>query len=152
MTSQSVQVSLQDTWYSSRNPTRRWLHCARRDFIIGQIRRWARASSGAALDVGCGSGVYLPTLSKLYAEVVALDANESLVRNAVPLAQKYPNVRLVAADISRSGFADGAFDLIVCSEVVEHIADPAKVISELHRLLKPNGILILSTPQSWSSL
>jgi SAM-dependent methyltransferase len=69
-----------------------------------------------------------------------------------PLTQQYPNLRIVSGDIANCGLPAEYFDLVICSEVVEHIADSQKAISELYSLLKRGGVLILTTPQRWSLL
>ena len=63
---------------------------------------------------------------------------------------EYTNVRLVHDDILHSSFPDGYFDLILCSEVLEHIVDSRRALTEMHRLLAPSGVLIVSTPQRYS--
>ena len=143
---------LQRTLYTSKNPTRRSLHCARRDVVISAIEKWAPATHGPALEVGPGSGVYLPTLAKISTCVVASDIEDAYLRELVPLVRSYPQIRLARDDITESSFESAFFDLILCSEVIEHIADSRAALREMHRLLRPGGILILSTPQRYSPL
>jgi|SRR3990167_3567400 len=47
---------------------------------------------------------------------------------------------------NRKLIADGSFDLVVCTEVLEHVTQPFKAVAELHRLLKPQGLVFVSTP------
>jgi SAM-dependent methyltransferase len=143
-------VALQDTLYKSRNPTRRWLHLSRREYIMDAVRRYTPKDGGKALEVGPGSGVYLPVLSGLFKEVVAVDIEVAYLKYLQRLVLSLHNVRLVMDDIRNSGLINSSFDLILCSEVVEHIRESTLAIHEMYRLLKPNGILILSTPQRWS--
>ncbi len=139
--------------YAYKNPTREWLHGSRRDWIISKVRQYAPPTrSGKALDVGFGAGVYLPVLAELFDEVVGIDTQEMMLDYVRPLTAKYSNLRVVAGDIANCGLPPASFDLIICSEVVEHIVDSQKAISQLHDLLKPSGILVLSTPQRWSLL
>jgi SAM-dependent methyltransferase len=152
MIAESALLELQRTLYSSRNPTRRWLHCTRRDWIIDQLRRHAGNGRRDAVEVGFGSGVYLPLLAELYGEVVAVDQEKVFIEHAQVLAQKYPNLRVLDDDITRSKLPDIAFDLVLFSEVIEHIADSEKALAEIYRILRPRGILIMSTPQPLSPL
>jgi SAM-dependent methyltransferase len=145
-----AQLELLETLYNSRNPTRRWLHCARRDWIIAKLRECARARPGRAIEVGFGTGVYLPALAESYREVVATDLDEAHLAHAQPIATRYPNLQVVTDDITASRLPAGGFDLVLCSEVIEHIADTRRVIAGLRRLLAPQGMLILSTPQRYS--
>ncbi len=56
METKSELLPLLDTLYESSNPTRKWLHCSRRDWIIGKIREAAHERPGRALEVGFGAG------------------------------------------------------------------------------------------------
>jgi ubiquinone/menaquinone biosynthesis C-methylase UbiE len=142
---------LQQTLYTSRNPTRRNLHCTRRDWIIDAI---GRHGSGVkhALEVGPGSGVYFPALASAARHVVASDIEAAYLDRLVDMRSTYDNLQLVRDDITRSSFADGSFELILCSEVVEHIEDSTAALREMRRILADDGTLILSTPQRYSTL
>lgn len=140
-------VALQETLYTSRNPTRRWLHLTRKSWIDAAV-----ASMGpgqAALEVGPGSGVYLTTLSTHFDTVTASDIEEAHLEH---LAPRFANVTITRDDITASGLRPRSFDLILCSEVVEHIPDSAAAIRGMFTLLRPGGTLILSTPQRFSPL
>lgn len=143
-------VELQQTLYTSKNPTRRWLHCTRHDWIVDALRSGGRR--GRALEVGPGSGIYLKALAELCGEVMATDIEDAYLKHLRPLASQYGNVSLLVDDITHSALPSGSFDLILCSEVVEHIADSKAAIGEMRRLLKPGGTLVLSTPQRFSTL
>src|SRR5665213_733767 len=79
---------LQETLYESSNPTRRWLHCSRRDWVIAAINRWG-VGVGRALEVGPGSGVYLPTLAAAATEVVAIDIEDAYLDRLRQLEREY---------------------------------------------------------------
>lgn len=145
-------VALQETLYTSSNATRRWLHCTRRDWIFESLRRCALPTYTRALEVGPGSGVYLPVLAKLFAEVFATDIEAAFLKHSMPLLESHPNIHLVADDITASILPPQSFDLILCTEVVEHIENSFEAIVGMKRLLKPGGVLVLSTPQRYSPL
>ena len=149
--SSDALFELQRTLYKSKNPTRRWLHCSRRDWIVAALNRWG-AARGRALEVGPGSGVYLATLAQLAPEAIGVDIEDAYLRQLRPLELAHSNLRLVHDDILQSSFSDAYFDLILCSEVIEHIRDARQALVEMRRLLSPNGVLILSTPQKFSPL
>jgi SAM-dependent methyltransferase len=139
-------LALQDTLYASRNPTRRWLHAERRAWIEAALRRCAPARR--ALEVGPGSGVYLPLMLSLFEEVTATDVEEAfLVR-----AREVEGVRVVRDDVTGSSLPAASFDVVLCSEVIEHLRDPRPALRGLRRLLAPGGRLVLSTPLRWSPL
>jgi SAM-dependent methyltransferase len=151
MASASELVALQETLYRSGNPTRRWLHCIRRDWIFAALRRHARAR-GRALEVGPGCGVYLPVLGGLSGQVVATDVEPAYLQHAALLCQAQPNLELVRDDICASALPARDFDLVLCTEVIEHIPDSLAALRGMRRLLKPGGVLVLSTPQRYSPL
>jgi SAM-dependent methyltransferase len=143
-------VEVQQTIYKSRNPTRRHLHTLRRDRIIEQI-----LNSGSlrerALEVGPGSGVYLPILCDLFKSVTAMDIDPAHISNLQSLTCTHPNLTLLQMDIVNQTLAE-KYDLVLCSEVIEHVGDPMSFISSLSQLTAPGGVLILSTPQPNSML
>ncbi len=140
-------VALQETLYTSRNPTRRWLHVTRREWVEAAI---ADAGAGeAALEVGPGSGVYMPALRAAFTEVAAIDVEPAHLEH---VADRYPDVHTVLGDVTAPPDGLGPFDLILCSEVVEHIPDSAAALRGIASMLSPGGTLILSTPQRYSPL
>jgi SAM-dependent methyltransferase len=143
-------LELLETLYSSRNPTRKWLHCTRRDWITDRIAHYSRERSARALEVGFGAGAYLPALCESYREVVASDLEQAHLDHARAFDTEYPNLHLITDDITNSQLPESSFDLILCSEVIEHIGDTAAALAGVRRLLVPGGILILSTPQRYS--
>jgi 2-polyprenyl-3-methyl-5-hydroxy-6-metoxy-1,4-benzoquinol methylase len=146
-------VDLQETLYTSRNPTRRWLHLTRRARIEKTVRAVAeRGEHARALEVGPGSGIYLSLLAELFDEVVAADVEPAFLTRAAELARAHPNLTAVADDITSSELPPGSFDLVLCSEVIEHVADSPAALAAIHRLLRPGGYLVLSTPQRHSPL
>ena len=95
--------------------------------------------------------MYLPTLAEVAEEVVASDIERAYLDRLTAFTATH-DVRLVFDDITQSEFADGAFDLVLCSEVIEHIRDGSAALREIHRILRPDGVLVLSTPQRFSFL
>ena len=152
MASDAELVELQQTLYTSTNPTRRWLHCTRRDWIADAVHRCTPGVRGQALEVGPGSGVYLPLLSSVFETVYATDIEAAYLKYAAPLVDKLANLKLLVDDIADSKLPPQSFDLILCSEVLEHISDSSAAVAGMRRLLKPGGLLILSTPQRYSPL
>src|ERR1700730_11103050 len=96
------------------------------------------------LDVGCGEGRFAAELARSGARVVGIDVAEEPLRRAREL---YPelDVRLVDA---QGGWklADASFDVVWAGEVIEHVADTAAWLSEVRRVLRSGGRLLLSTP------
>lgn len=93
------------------------------------------------LDIGCGPGGNLLFLDK-YGRVTGLDVSEEALRFAK--AKGYEEV--IQAGAEKVPLPDGAFDLISCLDVLEHIEKDDRVLREIFRLLKPGGILLLTVP------
>ena len=147
-------VELQRALYISKNPTRRWLHCLRRDWVIAELRESANMLDNAmlALEIGPGSGVYLPELCRLFGNVIASDIQTAHLNALEPMSATQHNLQLVMDDISETLLPKEQFDLILCSEVIEHIPTTCGVLAGIFSLLRPGGILIITTPQKYSTL
>lgn len=152
MSTDDELFELQRTLYTSKNPTRRWLHTSRRDWIVAAIRAVSGEGVSRAVEVGPGSGIYLPTLAAVAEDVIALDIENAYLERILPIAEEHPNVRLVRDDITRSKLDTASVDLALCTEVIEHIPRSFEALTEIHRILRPTGVLILSTPQRFSPL
>jgi dolichol-phosphate mannosyltransferase len=100
------------------------------------ITRMARGQ-GRVLDVGCGSSVILQSLN----HAVGLDVQ----RNKLRYMRRY-GVPLVQGSVLALPVRNASFDCVVCSQVIEQVADGAAVFTELTRVLRPGGLLILGTP------
>jgi len=99
------------------------------------------------LDIGCGEGygaAYLANSSPTI-NITALDVREDSIKHA---QNKYPlkNCQYIHYDGHGIPQQDSSFDVVLCFQVIEHIKDDYGFISETHRLLKPNGVLIMTTP------
>jgi 2-polyprenyl-3-methyl-5-hydroxy-6-metoxy-1,4-benzoquinol methylase len=148
---ESELVRLQQTLYTSRNSTRRWLHISRYDWIRSAIERHS-VPDGEALEVGPGSGIYLPLLAARFQTVTALDIEQEYLDSLSIIIDKHANITPHIGDITNSTLNDKVFDLVLCSEVLEHISNASGALQEIARILKPGGVLILSTPQPFCPL
>jgi 2-polyprenyl-6-hydroxyphenyl methylase/3-demethylubiquinone-9 3-methyltransferase len=106
----------------------------------------------SALDVGCGAGLLAEPLTRLGADVTAIDAAPELIA----VAKDHAARQGLAIDYRAAAVEEieGQFDLVTSLEVVEHVADPQAFIEALARRLAPGGLMILSTPNrtEWSKL
>ena len=105
-----------------------------------------------ALDVGCGAGLLAEPLTRMGAQVTAVDAAPELIE----VARDHAAGQGLAIDYRAVGVeaVEGKFDLVTSMEVIEHVADPQAFIDDLAARLAPGGLMILSTPNrtAWSKL
>jgi len=125
--------------------------------ITHLILKFASQNSGQALDVGCGTGRVSFALAKHGYEVLGIDIEERVIRIARSIAvNRNQNVQFENADYCRSELVRPNFyDLIVCSEVLEHVIDYHRLVANMHAALKPGGRIIITVPlypRRWSAI
>ena len=97
------------------------------------------------LDAACGEGYGTAMLARSAASAVGVDLSEEAVKAA---SAKYAanNLSYVVGDVLALPFADASFDCVVSFETIEHVTDPRRFVAEIRRVLKPSGLLVLSSP------
>ena len=131
--------------YAHPNALIKWLFWKRLHAVIDHVQRGAPYRR--ALDFGCGSGVMLPFLSTVCAEVVAADVDLlplKRMQQHVPLAQNVTEWDISGPALA--GAAAASFDLIIALDVLEHVKDLQGTLAQLLRLLEQGGQLIISGP------
>lgn len=98
------------------------------------------------LDVGCGSGIFLPELSKHCRQLFACDFHRNLNKTKRMLRAENLKVELVRTDARVLPFADESMDAIVCMSVLEHLHDLQSPAEEFYRVLKPGGTAVIGVP------
>jgi ubiquinone/menaquinone biosynthesis C-methylase UbiE len=111
----------------------------RREFLLGDIGPGDRA-----LDLGCGAGSFTAVLAEAGATAVGVDIAEAALRRA---RERHPSLDFRLAPIDGPlPLVDNSFHLVWASEVIEHVADTARWLSEVRRVLVPRGRFLLTTP------
>ena len=106
--------------------------------------------SGDVLEVGCGEGRGVGLLMQHARSFTAVDKIEDVIND---LKIKFPTGRFLSMNIPPlRELADNAYDSIVSFQVIEHIQDDVLFLKEIHRVLKPGGIALLTTPNRRMSL
>lgn len=112
------------------------------------IERQAGGLAGRrVLDVGCGGGILGEAMARAGAEVTGID----LAAGAIAAARSHAEAQGVHVDYREQGTEDlaaeqpGAFDVVTCMEMLEHVPDPAAVVAACARLVRPGGTVVLST-------
>lgn len=111
------------------------------EYIISRIKN----NNGAILDVGCGSAWVAAHFLKQNFNVYSLDISFINPKKAL---NKYPSNKHsgITADCYDLPFKNNSFDIIIASEIIEHLLFPDKFAASLFRTLKPGGNLIITTP------
>ena len=113
------------------NPS--WLILRKRRELF---QKWIAALPGSGLrvlDVGGRIQPYRPLLANRVASYIAIDVRATPLVDILSRAEQLP-------------FRDAGFDLVFCTQVLQYVYEPSKVIVEMHRVLKPGGCLFLSVP------
>jgi len=105
-------------------------------------------SAGRALDIGCGPGYFLTAAQNLGFDVHGLDPSDYIVE----MAQKTWGDRIQLGLIESANYQPESFDLVVAFDTFEHIYDPKQFLSAIHNVLKPGGVLAITTPNPASTL
>ena len=111
-----------------------------RSILYRIVLSFSKCVSGRILDFGCGRGPYRSLFGSC--EYLAVD----FPNTGHPEHEKQIDVYW---DGLRLSFADNSFDYVLFTEVIEHLFEPTHVLVELHRVLKPGGKLLLTTPFIW---
>jgi SAM-dependent methyltransferase len=109
--------------------------------------RFARplAEGRCVLDAGCGTGYGTAVLAESARKVLALDVSQE----SVAFARKHYstlNTEFLVADCCRIPLGSQTIDTAVCFEVIEHLAEQETLLEEIRRVLRPDGVLAISTP------
>jgi 2-polyprenyl-6-hydroxyphenyl methylase/3-demethylubiquinone-9 3-methyltransferase len=111
----------------------------------GDARALKPIAGKRALDIGCGAGLASEPLARMGAELTSIDA----AAENIAVASAHAQAMGLTIDYRHCGVEalnEAPYDLIVSLEVIEHVVDPAQFLGHIARLLKPDGLLILSTP------
>ena len=129
----------EDVWSQTPEGLEPYEFERRRDFLLSRV-----APGDRVLDVGCGEGGFCALLAATGARPVGAEvAREPLDR----ARRRHPDLRFeLVAPHGPLPFDDAAFDMVWASEVIEHVADTARWLSELRRVLRGGGRLLVTTP------
>lgn len=97
----------------------------------------------SVLDVGASTGIIDNLLSKKFKRVVGIDIDEK----AIKFAQKNfkrRNLKFELGDAMKLNFTKNSFNIIICTQIYEHVPDPKKLFAEIYRVLKPGGVCYLA--------
>jgi len=107
-------------------------------FVISNVA--AQGNTNLILDAGAGECRFKNKIK--YARYVAVDATYG------DLSWDYSKID-VASSLDCLPFESDSFDIIICTQVLEHVREPQRVLEELFRILKQGGVVLISAPQGW---
>jgi len=107
------------------------------------VRAPGRESS--LLDVGCGAGDFMAAMRGLGWQVTGVETDPRAVERA-----RGRGLDARHTGLEQAGFDDASFDTVTMAHVIEHVHDPARLLAECRRILKPGGTLVILTPNSAS--
>lgn len=129
---------------------RHWWYRGRREIILRLLDRIGFAGFAKTprtiLSVGCGSGEEIRFLGR-FGKVYGIDPGEDAIRfcRAAGIGEQ-----VMQASAAQIPFPDESFDAVFVLDVLEHVRDEARALAQIHRVLKPGGIVVISVPAySW---
>lgn len=114
----------------------------RRHEVVYQRLR-DRCAGRDVLEAGCGEGYGADLIADVAGRVIALDYDEATVAH---VRARYPRVDVRHGNLAALPLADGSVDVVVNFQVIEHLWDQPQFVAECLRVLRPSGLLLMSTP------
>lgn len=118
-------------------------HEAAYEFVLELLTDGPLVGSRVLAEIGSGEGYGAALLAKHTGTVLALDYDESAIGH---LARRYPRLHPLRANLAALPLADGTADVVVSLQVIEHVWNHPQFVAECLRVLRPGGVLVLSTP------
>ena len=112
------------------------------------------SESDRVLDLGCGSGMFLPIVAPMCAEIVGVDISSDMLISCSQCIKKFfiENASLSNASSDHLPFAAETFDVVYIVDVIHHAEDYEQAVKEVYRVLKPGGRLIVFEPNKFNVL
>lgn len=131
--------------FFSNNPGTRYTFTKRLETVFQMI---PQQGVGRVLEIGCGAGLLCLELAQKAEIVCGIDISHFVLDFANHLKDyvQYSNVSFQHGDAKNLAFQNESFDLVICSEVLEHLLDPQQALVEIRRVTKRGGTVILTTP------
>ena len=120
------------------------------------LKKYDLKNDGVLLDVGCGEGRHIFGVMQDYPlmKCIGIDMDHESIKIAEEGYDYFKSISHAGAEFLKGSaynipFPDNFFDLVICSEVLEHLHEYNDAVKEMHRVLKPGGKLYASVPASW---
>jgi ubiquinone/menaquinone biosynthesis C-methylase UbiE len=129
-------------WVTDTKYPEKLFHHMRAEKIASVVNRISRDSNKSVLDVGCGTGLITRRLKS--SQIIALDMNRWALERA--RLHTRGNVHFIPGDAENLPLPSNSFDVVVCTEVLEHLIHPEQALKEIHRVLRPGSYFVGSVP------
>lgn len=128
-----------DAYYTAANLTVPTFIDKRLDEIVATFEPYRK--NNRLLDVGCGAGSFLKAAARQNWEPFGLEVSQTAIEHARSLG-----FEVFHGEIEEANYVDGYFDVVIASELLEHVPDPRALVSSISRILRPGGLFWATTP------
>lgn len=122
-------------------PKQLWWIKTRNDLIEKLLKKYPTKEKLKILDLGCGTGFNFEAIST-FGECYGLDISKSALKQAKKLGYK----QLICGNALNTKLKENSFDVVLCMDIIEHLEEDLKLMKEVKRILKPEGICLFTVP------
>ncbi len=130
-----------DDYYSEANLSVPEFTHRRLDEIVAGFDRYRRTTR--FLEIGFGAGSFLEAAKRAEWEVDGVEVSQSACEHS-----RADGFKVFCGELAEAKYPDGAFDVVVASELMEHVADPVSLLQEVARIVRPGGLFWATTPNA----
>lgn len=109
--------------------------------MVAELQKFKK--TGKLLDIGCGFGLFLKMAKEAGFKVYGVEMEKEAVKTA---QEKFGLKNIYQKNVKEIGFPERYFDVITLFDILEHLENPEVILKELKKLLKPNGVLVIQSP------
>lgn len=128
-----------EAYYTAGNLTLPPFIDRRLDEIVVTLERYRK--NNRVLDVGCGGGSFLEALARNKWEAFGVEISKTASAHV-----RGRGIEVFCGELKEANYPDEHFDVVIASELLEHVADPGELLAEIARVLRPGGLLWATTP------
>ena len=126
-------------------PPLRYRLCSQMIAFFKYKDKLSYVADGRALDIGCGNGRFIRSMNSLGWRCEGVEFSETAVE-----ACRQAGLQVFHGELEEAGFDSESFDLVTARHLIEHVTDPAALVAEIARILKPGGRAAFETPNNQS--
>lgn len=116
--------------------------------VMKIVSEFVNLNQADVLEIGCFTGAFQEVFSNNCKMFIAIDIDEKAIKRARQRITSR-NVKFYLKNIEGTDFNDSNFDLIICNHIYEHTPNISKMVREMHRILKPGGIIYFAAGNRW---